>query len=309
MYRTLFTILLACTTLLAFATGNEGYLGVSVRSLDQGPHDGLRIVNVYDDGAAWFSGLMENDIITHVNGSVTNNTLAFNKALAPYKWGDMVTIGYLRNGVPAEMYVVLGFAANKKTYKILKSEQLTGVVIWYFDDNTTIITKNNVPQSITKKFENGEKETLDIHQYHKHTGGNLPQNFMDLQDKMDVIIYTLEEQELLNKDADQILFTKEIIAQANTAKVIGVESMNISAFEVFPNPSTGQFKVRIEAEGGGILGYDIYDMRGSSIESGSINDFENQLDLQFDLSSKFKGVYMLYFRLGDKKLSKQIVLN
>jgi len=308
MIKSLLSCFLILITLHSFAGMNDGYLGVSVRSYDAGSLKALRIINVYDDGAAWMSGLMENDLIRSVNGNTIANSVELHKQISAYEWGDMIDIGYTRNGIDNEMTVILGHAANKKTYEILKSEQLNGEVFWYFDDNTTIVMRDGKAQSITKKFESGEKETLDLNSKGNSTK-ELPQSFLDLNDKLDVIDYTLTEQALRDKDADHVLFTKEFSHPDQTARQMGIESLEISEFEVYPNPSSGQFKVKILANGSGNLTWDIYDMRGSSISSGSLNDFNDRAELSFDLSSKFKGVYMLYFRLGDKKLSKQIILN
>jgi hypothetical protein len=306
MYRSGLFCLLLFFAAPVFASQNPGYLGISIKSDKVYSQTGLRIVNVFDDGAAWVAGLKENDLITHLNGVEVEQASTFHKLLAPFQWGDAVDIRYIRDGQNKEARIILGFEVRTRTYEILKSEQILGEVIWYFDDNTTIILKQDRPLSITKKFDDGEKETFSLADLDDYSA--IPQRFRDLEDKLDVIRRSQAEQEAQHTDADQITFIKEAVPEGNSSDEASVENMRVSEFKLFPNPSNGQFEVRLVTEERGLLTWDIYDVRGSSVESGHYGDFGGTFEQKFDLPSKFHGTYLIYFRVGNKRISQQLIL-
>lgn len=296
------TALLLLTTLFAWAS--QGYLGISVDKDETGIREGLRIVNVFDDGAAWVAGLKENDLITHFNGTSVGDSKTFNRLLSGYQWGDHVRITYLRDGVSSTSTITLGYDVRTKTYEILKSEQITGEVIWYFRDLTTIIMNGGQPLSITKKFDDGVKETYDLQGMTDYS--TVPMKFRDLTDKLDVIARCVEEQEVRGTDADQITFIKEALQASDTAP--GMEEMRVMDFNVFPNPSTGRFKVNMHSDTRGELTWNIYDVRGSSVASGTQADFNGHFHESFDLTGKFSGTYLLYIKVGEQRISRQLIL-
>ena len=307
MFRNSLTILLILFSTILFASQNQGYLGVSVKGDVIHSQKGLRIVNVYDDGAAWIAGLKENDLITHFNGKAVSSSDDFNRMLSAYQWGDIIQIRFLRHDFTEEVDIILGYEVRTKTYEILKSEQLLGGVHWYFDDNTTIVMKDGKALSITKKFDTGEKETFQLANLDADKSLSLPQRFRDLDDKLDVIRRTIDEQMALSTDEDRITFVKEAIPEANN-KDAGIAELRVTEFKVYPNPSNGQFQVKLVTEESGLLTWDIYDVRGSSLESGGNIDFDGRFDHQFNLSSKFAGTYLLYLRIGDKRISQQLII-
>lgn len=286
------------------AFGADGYLGLSIRPLESGGASGLRIAHIYDDAAAGTAGLRENDIITGVNGQPVGNLPEFRDMLSPFSWGDAVLIAYLRDGKPGSLSVRLGHAATTKTHNIIKSEQLTGETIWYFDDNTTVVMKAGRPVSVTNKVD-GRKQTLELDGLQGFQ--DLPQRFMDLPHKLDVIAYTLEEQRLRGEDADRITFIEEALHEV-PAKRTGIATAATAVFDVYPNPSTGRFNVRVESARSGELTWDVFDLRGASVASGGQTGFQGGFEQDIDLSAAQKGMYLLYIRIGEEKLTRQLVL-
>lgn len=304
MMRSLLTTFLLLAAATCISSAADGYLGISVRPLSDNSEAGLRIVHVFDDGAAAVSGLRTNDIVAAVNGQPVNSMMEFRHMLAPYSWGDAVLLGIVRDGKPVSLKVNLGHAATSKTHQILKSEQLSGETIWYFDDNTTVVMQGDRPVSVTNKVD-GVKQTLVLQGL---AGFNeLPQRFMDLPEKLDVIAYTLEEQRLRGEDADRITFILETVGEQEKAPA-GIAQAGAEVFEVYPNPSSGKFQVRVEAPYTGEFSWNVYDLRGASLVSGRQPGFNGVFDGQIDITGAQKGLYLLYISLGEDKLTRQIVL-
>ena len=86
-----------------------------------------------------------------------------------------------------------------------------------------------------------------------------------------------------------------------------------SKLEVFPNPSTGIFTVSSAEillhgssyEKGGTL--EVFTMTGQSILSKSLQNNENQLVMNIDLSAQPNGVYFIHFKNEKAFMSKKVI--
>lgn len=297
-------IAILLTAMSLHTKGEAGYLGISVRAYDDISVTGLRVVNVFDDGAALVAGIMENDVIIQLNSRDVSTSAELHKIIGSLQWGDQVDITVIRDGQPVTIPVTLGFKSATKTYNIIRSEQLTSETIWYFDDNTTIVMQGETPVSITKKFD-GTKETFDLTGYSDYE--EVPQRFLDLADKLDVIAMTIEEQAESGSDASHVVFIKNIKEDNSTQPQF--ELIDYNEFTIFPNPSNGLFSVRLRSDDiEKDLEWNIYDVRGNSLVSGSSPDFTGQFEHQFELNDAPAGTYLLYFRSGSKKLSQSFII-
>jgi len=78
---------------------------------------------------------------------------------------------------------------------------------------------------------------------------------------------------------------------------------------IFPNPTTGQFSVKIDNQLlGSIISLDIVNMAGQVILSRSFSDSKDEIgnDLNFNLNS---GVYCIRFNTSNQTIQKRVIVN
>lgn len=94
--------------------GERGFLGVSVRSLDDdelremGVKHGVRVEAVEKDSAAAKAGILEDDVILAVDGEKVRSPLALTEIVRELAPGTAVKIGLRRQGKEQEVQAVLG---------------------------------------------------------------------------------------------------------------------------------------------------------------------------------------------------------
>lgn len=76
---------------------------------------------------------------------------------------------------------------------------------------------------------------------------------------------------------------------------------------IFPNPTSG--KILLKSNNGTIKDLQLFNSLGSKVANISIKDYQQQKDLQIDLSHLTAGVYFLRYNLEDKSETKKIILN
>ncbi|MCB0502204.1 MAG: PDZ domain-containing protein [Bacteroidetes bacterium] len=297
-------LLILLMHVVLMASGNEGYLGLSIKSYELESKHGLRVINVFDDGAALVAGIKENDFIVQVNGYYVTTPTELKNILQPFQWGDEVLITLIRDGELIHQAIVLGHQKNIKTYEIIKSHQLGNMETWYFKDNTTIILKEGRPQSITKKI-NGSKETIELDNETDYE--QLPQNFLDLSDKLFVIEKTKAGQTEKNSTANNIVVIKEIVDVERTNQAL--EALNFEEFKIVPNPNNGNFDLRLKADGlNSELQWTVYDLQGRNMAHGTEAIVDGQLEKHIVISNMAAGNYLFYIKSGNQRISQQFIV-
>lgn len=91
--------------------------------------------------------------------------------------------------------------------------------------------------------------------------------------------------------------------------VTGIEE-NVSSFQasVFPNPSTGAFRVEFNKEhlASSKLTIDVYNALGEKVNSASLNGTESYFDV--DLSRQAKGLYFVKLSNDQKSVTQKLIL-
>jgi len=98
-----------------FGTSQRGFLGVSIRTLDDKTAQDLGIdkpLGVFVDGvnkgsAGEEGGLKNKDVITKINGFTVNSSPELQEQVAKYRPGDKISIEYIRDGKVATASVQL----------------------------------------------------------------------------------------------------------------------------------------------------------------------------------------------------------
>ncbi len=88
-----------------------------------------------------------------------------------------------------------------------------------------------------------------------------------------------------------------------------VQSLNSNkSFEVFPNPSNGDFTVRFDAEKSIIYELNIYDVSGKIVLTDKIKNQQGTINKGYRLNKESKGIYNLIISNGESLSSKKILI-
>lgn len=92
----------------------------------------------------------------------------------------------------------------------------------------------------------------------------------------------------------------------NTANMgVGIEEVEQNVFEIFPNPSSGEFTLSLKSQTETLVSYAIFNTMGQKIQEAN---FENGNDLDQHISIGQSGCYTLLLRSKDKVFSKQLIV-
>lgn len=296
---------------LSFVNANNpGYLGISIKDYSNSKSVGVQVVNVFDDGAAKQYGVLENDIITAINNISVRTREDLLKQMEKYNWSDKVHIDFIRNEKLKSTDVYLGYKFSTRTYNVKKAIEVDGE-LWHFtDDNTEVfIDKNGEPESISKKDANGNNDTWTINADYK--SDEVPQYFLDIEDKMYCINRIKEDQAKRNCTIKDIIFIKSSTDKGieNEPKsTIPTGKLNTEIFSISPNPSNGNFLVNVSTNEIGNSQILIFDVTGKIVSTENIDNIDGVFSKQFNLENLAKGAYLLQLRIGDKISTKKILL-
>jgi hypothetical protein len=309
-------ILITFISFFNIANASEpGYLGVSIRdftqTIDNESLTGVQLLNIFDDGAVKNSKLLENDIITKINGITVANSKTITTTLEQLYWGDEVELTYWRNGFYYNEKIILGAKKVVRTYnvsKIIKSEE----EVWFFkDDNTEIkLNEEGNPTSISK-LEGGQLiETLELTE--GNTNEQLPQVFFDLNDKMQAInIIKRRQDEKGTSSINEVIFIKTVTTPlATTNPINNSQELEAEKFLVSPNPSIdGIFNLNFilkEKMPAKIL---IFDISGKQVYFNDLEDFDGTFNEKIDLGKNLaKGTYLIQVQQNGKKRNEKLIL-
>jgi membrane-associated protease RseP (regulator of RpoE activity) len=295
-------------SLLQTKANNPGYLGVLVQDYSGKDLTGVLIKNVFDDGAAKQYGIKENDIILAINGKKISQKSELIKEIETRSWGDLTIIDLVSNNINKKLNVYLGYKGTTRTYSVKKTIE-GEIENWKFTDDKTDITvkPDNTPIAISKINEFGIKDIWTIGS--KYRLEEVPQYFLDIDDKVACIKRIKEDQAKRNCKINDIIYIKEVSNKIDNQSQ-GPEELPLvlNDFSVFPNPSNGVFTVKINTTENGKSKFSIFNILGKTIQTNDILDFSGEYSFTYNLSSEPKGAYLLQFKLGDRQITKRILI-
>jgi photosystem II stability/assembly factor-like uncharacterized protein len=86
-----------------------------------------------------------------------------------------------------------------------------------------------------------------------------------------------------------------------------VDELSENDLQVYPNPTSGKFRLTINKQDPGILQVKLMDMTGKIIKENMENQFTGRYIQDFDISSYAKGTYILQVTDGKRKVNRKII--
>ena len=88
-----------------------------------------------------------------------------------------------------------------------------------------------------------------------------------------------------------------------------IGTLTITDLNIYPNPSSGAFKVSFTLPDNAPVGLKITDMEGKTVWKDTTQNFSGRYDNNIDLSTQPKAVYILEIMQNNKTMLKKLVIN
>lgn len=98
--------------------------------------------------------------------------------------------------------------------------------------------------------------------------------------------------------------TQEVALSGNGIDRTGISQTIAAQISVYPTPSNGQFKVQLPQQAASAV-IVISDVAGRVTEVRNANGSQQ---VEFDLSNKAKGLYLITIRVGDSSIVKRMII-
>jgi len=270
--------------------------------------EGIKVGRVIDNTTAKAMDLQPGDVIKTVNGKPVNTLDGLKKALYEGEIGEMVTVGYERDGQKKESSAPLKGRSFGDCHRSLDEKEIEKCV-------------EKMVQGMSENFDGQElaemMENLDQHL------GDLQERLKELDIEVDVKVKGLqedleEEMEAVEKEIRQtrIVIRMENLSAGKAAELSEetgeqIEANNTLAIEDFhfsPNPNKGQFKLSFHLPEKGKTTVRIFDAQNKPVYEETLNRFQGDYEQEIDISGNAKGLYILHVIQGERSFAKQIIL-
>ncbi|MDY7395735.1 M12 family metallo-peptidase [Aureibaculum sp. 2210JD6-5] len=93
-----------------------------------------------------------------------------------------------------------------------------------------------------------------------------------------------------------------------TNQTVGIDEFGFNEFSVYPNPSSGQIQLRLDASNTENIRVKVYDLSGRQVFASAYTSADTKFNKQLNLNSLAKGVYFLKVMKGKASGTKKIIL-
>jgi hypothetical protein len=97
-----------------------------------------------------------------------------------------------------------------------------------------------------------------------------------------------------------------VVSQEFEINIIAIKEQGYSALQIFPNPSSGKFKLIIEASTGEIE-LDVLDITGVVVRNMKTTSVSDKMVTEIDLSGFPKGIYLM--RINNRAVKERLIIN
>jgi PKD repeat protein len=88
---------------------------------------------------------------------------------------------------------------------------------------------------------------------------------------------------------------------------VGIDDPNLQEFDLYPNPSTGEFIVRVKVTAVSTVNYRLINMLGQTVAEKEVNLVQGTRTERFDLSDQPEGIYLLRMEINGKQHFRKVV--
>lgn len=253
----------------------RGFLGVE--GVDEAEGKGARITKVEEGTAAAEMGMLVGDVIQQVNGSVVSDFDDLAEHIGDLPPGEQVELAVRREGELLRMSGSLG------ERKLVRRHIRHGN-----RDRDMLLHFRGMPEEEHMALKQDmERLRKEMEQLREELRG-------DVVSRMRVVISSG--------------LSKEEAALLEGKGVKGLDQeLDLQAFQLFPNPGSGFFRLQFDVAERGDLEVDVHDVQGERIYHETITGFKGRYERTLDLSDRANGTYFLVISANGKALARKLV--
>lgn len=94
----------------------------------------------------------------------------------------------------------------------------------------------------------------------------------------------------------------------NVLSSLSIDEMELSNFNIYPNPNNGEFTIKLNSNSGNDIAVDVFDIRGRKIFNNSYSRNNSDFSQSIKLNSVEAGMYLVTVSDGAKKITKKIIV-
>jgi len=270
----------------SFTESKSAFLGITPGMSSE---SGVSIGSIISGSSAESMGLMQGDIIVSINGTALINFETLSEFIRASKPSDTVEIQAIRNTQNITINGILGERKMIKSPEMMFYKDLEGMDengdMWYnleFDTDDVNIEMEELRILLDEArviHENG-----GVNEQYKSTN-------------VSIEIDNVTEQEIASINA------------ISNSKLKSSNDLEMSSVSCFPNPSNGEFNLKMDLPKIGALLVQVLDAQGSVVFEESRNNFTGVYTQTLDLSAFPDGTYYLQIIQNEKAYSKKLIKN
>lgn len=311
-------------------SNNQPMLGIY---LDESAEvQGVKVQGLVPGGGAKAAGIQSGDIITGINGVNVQNRSDLRTALNQYKPGETIDVTYVRDGLtsttestlyrsrsswerdPCEVFIGVSLGGNGPDGK--------GVSVSGIISDTPAekfgLKAGDIITSFDGVFVNSFGELLRERNKHE------PGDWFKVNVKRDGLMSEVTAQFKTCENIEEPILEEELVEEV---KVVELESapevtkedpiqptliinntLELTDYQAFPNPTYGQFNLRFTAEALPTQ-VRVIDVNGKTLYNENLNNFDGFYNKQINLlKNAIPGTLFLQIIQGEKVSSQKIVL-
>jgi len=232
---------------------------------------GAEILGTIEGSAAEAAGLIKGDIITAVDGKLTQSHETLVEVLGEYETGDKIKIDYIRDGNASQ------------TEATLKGNENTGNVnIW-------------IEEEEEEEYPFGDD---NIFLFKSEDGSN---NGVVKSRKIIIIKQN-------GDDEKEEIIVEEIADESKEVRdIIESHRLDLEMINIFPNPTSGILQIQFRGEALPTK-VRINDISGKEVYKEDLNNFDGHYNTQIDVSDAAKGTLLLTIAQGKNTFTEKIIL-
>ncbi len=136
-------------------------------------------------------------------------------------------------------------------------------------------------------------------------GEDMPDDIKEMLEEMDIDVQKLIEE--AKGDSKRRVMVTTMVMVEDVENEEGEEALELDAFELYPNPSEGQLRVKFDTGNDKEAIVTVRDLNGKEVYKNTVEGSTNY-ELTIDLGSEASGTYIVTVDQNDKRKSKKLIL-
>jgi membrane-associated protease RseP (regulator of RpoE activity) len=291
---------------------NKAFMGVYPETGE----NGVRLTGIVSGTGAAEAGLQTGDVMTDINGNTIRTNRDLSVELAKYQPGDVVEVGYLRNGSGQVVSVKLTQSRNSFTFQRDPCKVFFGVYVGGYGHGrqgvgvSGIVTGNDWPAEVAG-LQSGDRiimiDGVPVNSHRELVAGR------DRHESGESFTFTiLRDGEEFDVEAqfkscpkdEELAVVEEVLPEL---PVQPNHNLQLEELKAYPNPTFGNLNLSFKGEAVP-ANIRITDVNGRVVYEKQLDDFGGYFSQELDVSKGTPGTLMVTITQAGQMVTEPVVL-